>query len=168
MIIRELIFFFAITLVAGCNPKQTVDETTVNVPTVLSEGKRAIDYDKVINELTDEQEDILFNAGTERAFTGKYDKFYEEGTYLCAACDHPLYESSTKYNSGSGWPAFWAPIEGGVEFTRDTRHGMIRTEVHCNNCGGHQGHVFNDGPRDQTGKRHCINSASMKFVPKES
>lgn len=158
---------FLFVFLASCSAQQTVDETRVEVKTV-QQSERAIDFSKVVNELTEFQEYVLFEQGTERAFTGEYDKFYEAGVYQCAACNHEIYSSETKYNSGSGWPAFWAPVEGGVEFTKDTSHGMVRTEVHCDNCGGHLGHVFKDGPRDQTGERHCINSASMKFVPSES
>ncbi|WP_128891787.1 peptide-methionine (R)-S-oxide reductase MsrB [Erythrobacter sp. HKB08] len=116
------------------------------------------------DKLTPEQFHILREKGTERAFTGKYDKFYEDGEYYCAGCGHKLFESEDKYNSGCGWPAFTAPAEGdALEEHRDTSFGMIRTEVTCSNCGGHLGHVFPDGPPEAGGLRYCINSAALDF-----
>lgn len=116
-------------------------------------------------KLSPDQYHVLREAGTERAFTGKYDKFYEEGEYYCAGCGQKLFESDAKYNSGCGWPAFTKPSEGdSVTEHRDTTHGMIRTEVTCSNCDGHLGHVFPDGPQDQGGLRYCINSAALDFA----
>ncbi len=117
-------------------------------------------------ELTKQQCDVLLEKGTERAFSGKYNKHFEDGVYRCAACKNPLYKSDTKYDSGSGWPAFWEPIEGSVDYSMDYSHGMVRTEVHCAKCGGHLGHVFEDGPQP-TGIRHCVNSISLDFTPQE-
>lgn len=117
--------------------------------------------------LTPEEYHILREAGTERAFTGKYDKHYEDGTYSCGACGTPLFLSDAKYNSGCGWPAFFAPADAGaIDEHRDSSFGMIRTEVTCSNCGSHLGHVFPDGPPDQGGLRYCINSASLDFDAK--
>jgi peptide-methionine (R)-S-oxide reductase len=119
-------------------------------------------------KLTPEQYHVLREAGTERAFTGQYDKHFEDGTYRCAGCGEMLFESDSKYNSGCGWPAFTKPAEGEkIEERRDISHGMIRTEVLCNKCGGHLGHVFPDGPPDQGGMRYCINSLSLDFEEKE-
>ncbi|MEO1047778.1 MAG: peptide-methionine (R)-S-oxide reductase MsrB [Pseudomonadota bacterium] len=116
--------------------------------------------------LSAEQFHILREAGTERPFTGEYDKFYEEGEYMCGACGTRLFISAAKYNSGCGWPAFTKPADGDtVEERRDLSHGMIRTEVLCGNCGSHLGHVFPDGPPEQGGLRYCINSAALSFVP---
>ena len=115
-------------------------------------------------KLTPEQYHILREAGTERAFTGKYDKHYDAGEYMCAGCGTKLFGSDAKYNSGCGWPAFTRPAdESTVEERRDTSFGMIRTEVLCSNCGGHLGHVFPDGPAEEGGMRYCINSASLDF-----
>ena len=115
-------------------------------------------------KLSPEQYHILREAGTERPFTGKYDKFYEDGEYFCGACGHKLFDSTSKYNSGCGWPAFTTPAdEEAVEEHRDTSHGMIRTEVTCSNCGSHLGHVFPDGPPEAGGMRYCINSAALDF-----
>ena len=117
-------------------------------------------------KLTPEQYQILREAGTERAFTGKYDKHYDAGEYMCAGCGTRLFDSDAKYNSGCGWPAFTRPSESDmVEERRDISHGMIRTEVLCAKCGGHLGHVFPDGPPEEGGMRYCINSASLDFDP---
>ncbi|MCB2087837.1 MAG: peptide-methionine (R)-S-oxide reductase MsrB [Sphingomonadaceae bacterium] len=119
-------------------------------------------------KLSPEQYHVLREGGTERAFTGKYEKNKATGIYHCAGCGAPLFMSDTKYDSGSGWPSFTAPAEGDVVAEhRDMSHGMIRTEVTCARCDGHLGHVFPDGPRDAGGMRYCINSASLAFEENE-
>lgn len=119
-------------------------------------------------KLTPEQYHVLREAGTERAFTGQYDKHYDEGEYTCAGCGTVLFASDAKYNSGCGWPAFTKPADGeNVEERRDVSFGMARTEVLCSACGGHLGHVFPDGPAEDGGLRYCINSASLDFAPEE-
>ncbi len=119
-------------------------------------------------ELTAEQYHILRQAGTERPFTGKYVNMEDEGVYTCAGCGANLFSSETKFHSGSGWPSFWDVIDqGNVELKEDLSHGMRRTEIRCAQCGGHLGHVFDDGPRDKTGLRYCINSAALAFEEKE-
>ena len=118
--------------------------------------------------LSPEQYQILRQHGTERAFTGQYNANKATGVYMCAGCGAPLFSSATKYDSGSGWPSYTAPVEGdAVTEISDTSHGMVRTEVRCARCEGHLGHVFPDGPRDAGGLRYCINSASLAFEPKE-
>ena len=117
--------------------------------------------------LTPEQYYVLRQKGTERAFTGEYDKHFEKGVYKCAACDNVLFESDTKYDSGCGWPSFFTPLaKDRVIYEEDRSYGMLRTEVMCAKCGGHLGHVFDDGP-DPTGQRYCMNSVSLKFEKKE-
>lgn len=116
--------------------------------------------------LTPQQYEILRKRGTEPAFTGEYVDNHENGIYNCAACGHPLFESGTKFESGSGWPSFYdVATKENVTLTDDSSHGMERTEVMCANCGGHLGHVFPDGPKDKTGLRYCINSCTLKFDP---
>jgi peptide-methionine (R)-S-oxide reductase len=119
--------------------------------------------------LTPEQYGILRQAGTERAFTGKYEKNKAAGEYHCAACGQPLFQSENKFDSGSGWPSFTRPAEpGAVEEHSDVSHGMARTEVVCSRCESHLGHVFPDGPREDGGLRYCVNSASLEFKPEDN
>jgi peptide-methionine (R)-S-oxide reductase len=114
--------------------------------------------------LTSNQYWILRQAGTERPFTSPLDKEHRKGTFLCAACANELYSSTTKFNSKTGWPSFFRPLPGGVVTQTDYKIGIPRTEVLCADCGGHLGHVFDDGP-EPTGKRYCMNGGAMKFRP---
>ncbi len=115
------------------------------------------------NILTSEQFRVLRKHGTERAGTSSLDKQYGKGNYACAGCNLPLFTSITKFNSGTGWPSFYAPINGAIATTADNSLFMTRVEVHCRRCGGHLGHVFDDGPAP-TGKRYCMNGVAMKFL----
>ncbi|MBF0265118.1 MAG: peptide-methionine (R)-S-oxide reductase MsrB [Gammaproteobacteria bacterium] len=114
-------------------------------------------------KLTSEQYQVTRCCGTERPFSGKYNKHYEAGIYLCQCCKSPLFSSQHKFDSGSGWPSFWEKLEAdNIKEIRDTSHGMLRVEVRCQQCDAHLGHVFTDGP-DPTGLRYCINSLSLDF-----
>ena len=117
-------------------------------------------------ELDPLQHHVLRDHGTERPFTSPLNNEKRTGTFRCAGCGEPLFDSGTKYESGSGWPSFWAPIADAVETSTDTSHFMTRTEVHCAKCGGHLGHVFPDGPQP-TGDRYCMNGAALKFEEKK-
>lgn len=109
---------------------------------------------------------VLRKHGTERAGTSPLDKVYDDGTYVCAGCGQPLFSSDTKFNSGTGWPSFYQPLENAIATTTDRSLFMTRVEVHCDRCGGHLGHVFSDGPKP-TGQRYCMNGVSLKFVPED-
>ena len=118
-------------------------------------------------QLKPEQFYVTRQAGTERAFTGEYDKFKGDGLYNCVCCGTPLFDSKTKFNSGTGWPSFWAPIaKENVHEKTDDSGGMVRVEVECARCNGHLGHVFPDGPKP-SGLRYCMNSASLKFAARQ-
>ena len=117
-------------------------------------------------ELSPEAFKVLRKHGTERAGTSPLDKVYDDGTFVCAGCGQPLFSSDTKFNSGTGWPSFYQPLEDAIGTTTDRSLFMTRTEVHCSRCGGHLGHVFGDGPKP-TGQRYCMNGVSLKFVPED-
>ncbi len=117
-------------------------------------------------QLSKEQEEVLFDKATEIPFSGALLFNHDEGDYNCANCGKALFRSDNKFDSGSGWPSFDDAIEGAITLTPDTTHGMIRTEITCSNCGGHLGHLFNDGPQDTTGMRYCVNSLSLDFKKK--
>jgi peptide-methionine (R)-S-oxide reductase len=134
---------------------------------VMATAKNKFEITKTDKEwrkiLTSEQFRVLRKHGTERAGTSSLDKQYGKGNYACAGCNLPLFTSITKFNSGTGWPSFYAPINGAIATIADNSLFMTRVEVHCRRCGGHLGHVFDDGPAP-TGKRYCMNGVAMKFL----
>jgi peptide-methionine (R)-S-oxide reductase len=162
-------------LAAACNSSRTADATTSTATNFAAPAIEQNMSDKVIKtdkewkkELTPEQFAVLRQKGTERAYTGAYWNTKDPGTYRCAGCGEVLFQSDTKYDSGCGWPSFYAPNSSNVVAeAADNSHSMQRTEVLCAKCGGHLGHVFNDGPKP-TGLRYCINSVSLKFEPKQN
>jgi peptide-methionine (R)-S-oxide reductase len=138
-------------------PDRTTTQTTTTRPDSLSDAEWR-------ERLTPEQYKVLRKHGTERAGTSPLNDEKRPGIFVCAGCGQPVYDAATKFESGSGWPSFYAPVPGGVETQTDRSWLMTRTEVHCKHCGGHLGHVFPDGPQP-TGQRHCINGAALKFEP---
>jgi peptide-methionine (R)-S-oxide reductase len=150
----------------SATPSATLTGASANMPDpIASEGETPVQKsnDDWKQELSDEQFRVLRQCGTEPPFTGKYWDHHEKGVYHCAACGKPLFSSETKFDSGSGWPSFWNPASNDALRARvDESHGMVRTEILCAGCGGHLGHVFEDGPQP-TGLRYCINSAALEF-----
>jgi len=155
---KKILSLCLVVLAFGCksNAQQAKEVKTFKVTKTDAEWK---------TQLTAQQYYVLRKAGTERPFTSELLNNKEKGTYVCAGCDTPLFKSEHKFKSGTGWPSFDREIKGHVAYSTDYKIGMARTEEHCGTCGGHLGHVFNDGPRDTTGKRHCINGDALKFKP---
>jgi len=118
-------------------------------------------------KLTPEQQAVLFDKNTEAPFSGALIYTFDTGAYTCANCGSTLFDSDAKFDSGCGWPSFDQAVEGSIKTETDTSHGLVRTEIMCAHCGGHLGHVFDDGPKDTTGLRYCVNSLSLDFTPKK-
>lgn len=157
----KLIFFITIFLIScdGVSQQKKYKENKVyEIQKTDQEWKE---------ELPEMSYMVLRKAATEYPFTGKYNNHKAKGTYTCAGCNTPLYQSDNKYDSKCGWPSFDRAVESNIEYDVDYKIGYPRTELKCKKCGGHLGHVFNDGPKETTGKRHCINSAALNFIPNE-
>ena len=154
---KKVLLLLLTIMIVSCNANaQKTPKKQEVFPVVKTEAQWKL-------ELTQMQYYVLREAGTERAFSSDLNKKYTKGTYHCAACKTPLFKSDHKFDSGTGWPSFDREIKGNVSFDVDYNLGYARSEEHCATCGGHLGHVFNDGPRETTGKRHCINGVALLF-----
>ena len=141
--------------------------TDAEQPLIDPSAYQKPDQETLKAKLTAEQYQVTQESATERPFHNAYDQTFEEGIYVDITTGEPLFFAKDKFASGCGWPSFDQAIEGTVTFTEDTTHGMKRTEITCTNCGGHLGHVFDDGPKETTGLRYCVNSLSLQFTPKK-
>ena len=152
---NQLFTLLLLFLIFSCQGQDKTKNSTLEIQKSEAQWKK---------ELTPEQFEVLREKGTERPFSGKYVNTFEKGTYVCAACSNLLFYSDAKFHSDCGWPSFDKAIKGSVTYITDSSFGMSRTEVNCSKCGGHLGHVFDDGPT-KTGQRFCTNSVSVKFIP---
>jgi len=162
---KKLICLLSLAIVFSCQSQQKKEDQKVAA---------SVSKDKIVKtdaqwkkELTAEQYRVLREKGTEMPHTGEYVETFQKGYYACAACGNKLFQSETKFKSDCGWPSFDSAIKGAVDYHTDNTLGMSRTEVTCAKCGGHLGHVFDDGPQETTGQRYCTNSVSIKFVPEK-
>lgn len=160
---KRIALLCIITVLASCNGFAQKKESKKEKK-AYKVSKTNAEWKKI---LTSMEYYVLREAGTERSFSSPLNKNYKKGTYVCAACETPLYKSEHKFDSGTGWPSFDRAIGNSVELDVDYKIGYARTELKCNTCGSHLGHSFDDGPRNTTGKRHCINGVALKFVPKK-
>ena len=160
---KYILFLFSLVLVS-CQGKAQEKTANANPPKteVFKVQKTEAEWRK---ELSPMEYYVLREAGTERAFTSELLNVKAKGTYHCGGCGTPLFKSEHKFDSGTGWPSFDRAIKGNVAYDVDYKIGYARTEEHCATCGGHLGHVFPDGPKETTGKRHCINGLALEFVP---
>lgn len=159
---KNILTVILIALAFSCN--STAQKNNENKNQTYKMNKTEQEWREI---LTPQQYQVLREKGTERPFTGEYNLHFEQGSYTCAGCGTKLFESTDKFRSDCGWPSFDNAIEGSITYKEDRTHGMVRTEILCSNCGGHLGHVFNDGPT-QTGLRYCVNSLSLDFDSAET
>ena len=150
-------------LLGSCQSKKNTQQTKIKKTYRVEKTKAQ--WQEILSPLSYR---VLRKSATERAFSGPLNNNKAEGTYVCAGCKSPLYKSENKYDSGSGWPSFDRGVEENLEYDVDYKIGYARTELKCGVCGGHLGHMFNDGPRNTTGNRHCINSAALTFIPSKN
>ncbi|MGA9326755.1 MAG: peptide-methionine (R)-S-oxide reductase MsrB [Salegentibacter sp.] len=156
---KNILILAFLSLLLGCNGKaQKKEQASEKFEVTKSRAEWK-------SELTDAQFSVLREAATERPFSSPLDDVKEPGVFVCAACGKELYRTEHKFDSGTGWPSFDQPIEGAIGMGRQYATGYQSNEVHCARCGGHLGHVFNDGPMETTGKRYCMNGVAMKFIP---
>lgn len=160
---KKIVLLVSISLLLSCNGVAQKTESKQKGPFEITKTEAQWKA-----ELTDLEYHVLREEGTERPFTSPLNDEKRSGVYHCAGCNTPVFKSEHKFDSGTGWPSFDREIEGNVAFSTDYKLGYARTEEHCATCGGHLGHVFNDGPRDTTGERHCINGAALTFVPSDN
>lgn len=158
---KKIALLSLLLIVCNCNSNAQEEKQTKQM--TYKVNKTDAEWQK---ELSTKEYEILRQKGTERPHTGKYNLHFEDGSYHCAGCNQKLFESNSKFDAHCGWPSFDESIKGTVEYVLDKAHGMTRTEIVCSNCGGHLGHVFNDGPTE-TGTRYCVNSASINFDKNE-
>ena len=164
---KIVIFLLFLPLLGSCQEVKTKSakaDSSTNKNSAYTVVKTDAEWQEILSPLAYR---VLRKAATERAFSGPLYNNKKKGTYVCAGCKSPLYSSAHKYDSGTGWPSFDRGVDKNLEFDVDYKIGYARTELKCNTCGGHLGHMFNDGPRNTTGQRHCINSAALAFIPAE-
>jgi peptide-methionine (R)-S-oxide reductase len=157
---KKLSILLLFTLLVSCKSEAQQNEKSKDFKVQKTESEWKA-------ELSSEEYEILRKAGTERPYSSPLNDVKEPGVFVCSACGNELYETKHKFDSGTGWPSFDRAIDNSLAYSSDRKLGYERSELLCGDCGGHLGHIFDDGPRETTGKRHCINGVALKFIPKE-